>query len=279
MKDFDVLRELPELAPFPGQVDAALALVQSRRRRSAVRTASTACGLAVAALLLTAKSPSTSLLEPTREGVVQTATAVPSPAGHGGETDRAAGPRFATRVGGTDRLAGEDDPTESPELSASPVAPSTGPTIRPREDMVRERYSNITNPMHVSGGRRGCGPMAGTNTECSTVNYSAGEESVLLTVTLCNGTEDRVVTFPTGQESDVVVYDSKDVEVWRWARGQEFPAGPHDVVLGPQECLAWTTPWDYGDESGTRVPPGRYRVMMPILSDPMRNMGTSVTVA
>jgi hypothetical protein len=101
---------------------------------------------------------------------------------------------------------------------------------------------------------------------------------VTFRVTICTGMGETI-SFPGGQEIDLVVrtYDG-GTELWRWGRGQRFPGGAHTIELDAEECVSWFLDWDYGDEAGRRVPPGRYRVEMPVLSNPEGLYGTTVQV-
>ena len=285
----DFRPRLPELSPLPGQVEEALRAVRRRRRRSLSTAASCAGAAVVTALLVTSHGPGSAVLDQTDEGVAQTATAVPSPTGHGRETDSATGPRFATPGGGVAPVlrAGEagvampsaqptGPPGAEPSGEAGAVSPSPTMSARPRPAITRQRFSNL-DPGQV-GDRTGseCGPGAGGS--CSAAGSTARVDGAEMTVKICALSEPYELRFAGEQEADLVVRDGKGREVWRWSRGQLFTNEAHTIALAPQECVMWTVPWDYGDESGTRVPSGYYTALLPILSDPRHDMGTTVRV-
>jgi len=274
--------DLPELHPHPGQADAALRMVHQRRRRSALRTASTAGALAVVAAFLTARGPSISMLEQTDEGVTKTATAVPSPTGHGGETDSAAGPRLAT-------ASGEPEPAASgtasvPDGSAGPtVVPSPAgvpceyyPAPRPRQPIRREERSAVAEGLDRPAP---CTMPVGTGAWCGGAlpEYESADE-ILFRVTICSGHDGFTLPFESEQEIDAVIRTKDGAELWRWGRGQEFPAHRHSIVLDTEECVVWRVPWDYRDDYGRRLPPGRYVAELPVRSDPAGQWATWFTV-
>lgn len=270
-------RPLPELPPLPGQAEAALRQVRERRRRS-LRVAASSAGVVVAAaLLVTLRSPSTAVLDQTDEGVTQTATAVPSPTGHGREADRATGPRLATPTPGTVPGAPRrpvPSPSDAPSAGVT-LSPSPTASVRPRPPVTRERFSSL-NADYVNDRQGRC---AGGGS-CQLPGSTARENDVLLRITVCaSGSEPTELRFPTEQEIDVIVRtDAERREVWRWSLGQAFAQEPHTIALAPSECVRWSVPWDYRDEAGARVPKGRYYVALPLLSDPGSDLATYVQV-
>jgi hypothetical protein len=217
------------------------------------------------------------MLEQTDEGVHKTATAVPSPTGPGGEADSAAGPRLAT--------PGPDDPTPStapgpptavptvttsavPTVSTSPVPP-----LRPRPEPRRE----IENAYFARVQRDGdplpsCTPTApnpSSGGPCWGINYAERPDEVLIRVTICtDDTDGYRIPFRTTQELDLTVHNADADELWHWARGMTWEQRPHEVLLQAEECVSWFLTWDYRDEWGRLVPKGRYRIDVPLLSDP-----------
>lgn len=273
---------LPYLAPLPGQADVALGMVHRRRRRSAVRTASATCALAVAAAVLTTRGPGVSMLEQTNEGVPRTATAVPSPSGHGGETYGATGPRLATprateTYGAAATPAPAPWPTETEEASPEPPRESEAPP-RPRPDVVRTRNNAVVNRAE---GPTPCtpAPMPTGGGWCGGLLYEKSADQVMFQLSICSASDGHALEFATEQEIDLVVRSADGSrEHWRWGRGQHFAATRHLLVLGMEECVTWWVPWDYGDESGRRVPPGKYLVTLPVLATPSSEYGYYVTV-
>lgn len=273
---------LPYLAPLPGQAEAALAMVHERRRRSALRTASAACALVLAAAVLTTRGPGVSMLEQTDQGVPRTATAVPSPSGHGGEADSATGPRLATpgvtATGGA-AVVPQLSPRPTATLRPSPERPreSEAPP-RPRPDVVRTVNNAVVNR---AGGPTPCtpAPAATGSAWCGGLLYEKSADEIMFQLSICSASQGHTLEFADEQEIDLVVRSEDGArEHWRWGRGQHFAATPHTLVLDTEECVTWWVPWDYGDESGRRVPPGRYRVTLPVLCDPVREYGYVVTV-
>ena len=269
---------VPALAPLPGQADAALAMVHERRRRSAVRTASAACALVLAAAVLTTQGRGAAVVQQTDEGVLRTATAVPSPTGHGGETDSATGPRLATREPPARADAVAPNRPKATSLDASPAgtAGSEAPP-RPRPDVVRTVRNGVVDRAE---GPTPCTPVPSPTgaSYCGGLLYEKSADQVTFQLSVCSGS-DLVLEFASEQEIDLVVStEDGATEHWRWGRGQAFAATPHQLVLRAEECVTWWVPWDYGDEAGRRLPPGRYLVMLPVLSEPDFEFGYKVTV-
>ena len=249
---------LPELAPLPGQADVALAQVHRRRRRSALSLGSSAVA---AALLLTLTNgvgtEGTAGVEPTAPGGQETATAVPTRRGHGGETHRPTGPRLATATT-SPRLA---SPTAAPAPEpAGPVTTVTPdmrveamPEHRPRTPIVRTTRSFNTEDCYACSSRvelrreRG-----GIGFERSVGKVAGGQWS-----------------FPTEQELEVVLRSSADSDevLWRWGDGQSFRPRRHDVVTQPGDAVSWDGWWDLVLDDGRRLPEGDYVLELILTTD------------
>ncbi|HEV2889404.1 MAG TPA: BsuPI-related putative proteinase inhibitor [Frankiaceae bacterium] len=283
MTDFDRLRRLPELAPLPGQADAALAVVRERRRRGLVRTGAVAATAALVATVMSTVGPSTSVLDQVDKGVEKTATAVPSPTGHGGETESVTGPRSATPTTGATSTRGPAYTGTGGTSGASPAGgarpPRSDAPPRPRPEVRRKIQNAVEARLDEEGPTPGCTPTPGGTGKCGSVTYERdGDEQVTVRLTICTGTG-LEIDFPGEQEIDLVVRTEPGAEVWRWGRGVRFAAEPHTITLDAEECVSWFLTWDYGDEAGDRVAPGRYRVEVPVLSKPDEMYGFTLDVA
>jgi hypothetical protein len=155
--DLTRLRDLPELPPSHGQAETALAQVRTRRLRSALTTVTSTVAAVVAVTVLMTHPGGPHSLRPADSPLPRTATAVPTPTGHGGEAHRASGPRFATvspEASGGGEVTG---PVHDP--GATLAAGAT-----PRPAVVRYDYSSYTNPNRIVDGRhytQPCGPGVG----------------------------------------------------------------------------------------------------------------------
>ena len=81
------------------------------------------------------------------------------------------------------------------------------------------------------------------------------------------GSADATFTFRSGQVYDIVVL-SGDVEVWRWSNGMMFGAMLTDRTYVPGVTLLGRERWDWRDANGAPVPPGRYRAVASLVTNP-----------
>lgn len=77
------------------------------------------------------------------------------------------------------------------------------------------------------------------------------------------------VTLPSGQRYEIVVL-SGDAEVWRWSANRAFPAVIMEPEFAPGVTLLGRETWDWRDSAGNPLPPGTYRVVGSLATNPPR---------
>ncbi|MGH2600480.1 MAG: BsuPI-related putative proteinase inhibitor, partial [Dehalococcoidia bacterium] len=90
--------------------------------------------------------------------------------------------------------------------------------------------------------------------------YAAGE-TIPFEMVLRNrsATQPATLTFPSGQDFDVVVSSADGREVWRWSTGRFFTQVVRDVTLAPGEERRFSATWDQRTDAGTAAPAGAYQ--------------------
>ena len=90
---------------------------------------------------------------------------------------------------------------------------------------------------------------------------------VELIFSLCNISEEtQKLNFDLGREFDFFVKNNQDMEVYRWSYGKEIylPAISHHK-LKKGEKITFSGVWDYKDNAGSKVLPGKYTIMVKML--------------
>jgi hypothetical protein len=78
---------------------------------------------------------------------------------------------------------------------------------------------------------------------------------------ICNvGTATELLSYATARELDLTVRRA-GLEVWRWSLGRHFANTEHELTVGAQECITWTTDWARVDSHGVPVKAGSYEVV------------------
>ena len=240
------MSELPELPPRPRRAHLPVdglerAMSEGRRRRHRAVTA-VAAGVAVVALAV----PAVGLLP-----------------------DR-----------GSDRLRVADDAGRT----ATPAPPpTTAPAREPgayREDTDEAAAGSGDCRPGAAGGDVVCAYTGGTSDGAV---LSRGDAAVLV-LGFClprDAGSDRTVSFPAGQEKDVVVRDAAGEVVFRFSETVRFVEGAHDRVLRRGRCVEWSGQWDLATTDGAPVPGGTYEVALEVRgrsADPALPARTAVTV-
>jgi hypothetical protein len=271
MPDLDFLRDLPELRPVPGQVEAALVQVRVRRRRTALMTLTSATASVAALVLMLSHSSGVQSLQPVSPDVARTATAAPAQEGPGGEATTGLGPRLATA-----------SPVATPSVSASPTPDAgespeaAGPRDKP--PVVRIDYSNLTNPnrkVDNKDNNEACGPGVTIPTGYGwchgALPVDRGAAGISLQENICasiGGTVTQKLRFASTHEAEIVVYDDSDThELWRSSVGVTYERSPHVLSYSGGDCSEWSVLWDRTDESGHRLAPGWYWFHVTVLAD------------
>lgn len=97
---------------------------------------------------------------------------------------------------------------------------------------------------------------------------SALETSVSFTVAVDNPHADPVtLTFYSSQLYDIVVM-SGDAEVWRHSADKFYAAILRDRTFGPGVTLLGRETWDWSDATGASLPPGTYRAVGSLPTQP-----------
>jgi hypothetical protein len=248
-----------------------LAFVAARRRRNRKAGATGAAGLLAAVALLASTGgggssttlqqeplpPSTSRLglvpgggEPTAGPVSTTAPVAPS---QGDVMSASRTGVFAPPAGQAARPGGSEQMTTGSNggLRAQSTQPVSGPMSRSTgffytNDLMcparkqQERQRGLCTDVYIG--------QSATNT-------------MSITAEVCNvGAATEVLSYDTARELDVSVRRS-GLDVWRWSLGRQFGQTPHDITVGAQECIQWTTSWAQVDSHGVRVKAGSYIVV------------------
>lgn len=92
-------------------------------------------------------------------------------------------------------------------------------------------------------------------------SFGAGEP-VEVTITIRNtGGSPASLTFPSGQQYDLLVRRPRGDEIWRWSHDKAFIQVIRTVTIRPNEPLTLKESWDQRDYQGRRVDPGTYEVI------------------
>lgn len=98
-------------------------------------------------------------------------------------------------------------------------------------------------------------------------SYQAGE-TVTFTLAVDNpGTAETTLTFPSGQSYDIVVM-AGETEVWRWSAGRGFITVIREIPFQPGLSPLGRETWDWRDNAGAPLPPGSYRVVASLATNP-----------
>lgn len=111
----------------------------------------------------------------------------------------------------------------------------------------------------------------------------SGTNTMSITAEICNvGTATELLSFDTARELDLSIRKGSQ-EVWRWSLGRQFAATPHELTVGTQECMVWTTDWAQVDAHGVPVKAGDYSLVADLDADevagPDRHPTYSMTVS
>lgn len=257
-------RPLPELRPYPGQVDVALRLVHLRRRRSAALAASAAGLVVVASLLVTARGSGLAVVEPTAPFPLPAASPAPpattapaaSPAAPVAPHAPAPDP---TPFGGT-------SPSPLVEVAPgtrSPAPPAPGPSGRPPG--TRQPRQPVTRHM-----MRKPAHCATLEPWCATVIKTAKDDVPWFQLLACHPASAgrATLTFEEDREVDFAVVSAwSGEEVWRWSSTEPRPA-PNEHTIGAEAgwCFVWTAVWNGLGDDGRPLPAGDYVLQADVLA-------------
>lgn len=135
----------------------------------------------------------------------------------------------------------------APEPGDEEPAPRPRPRPRPNpgggRDNAREVADSLKTELVVEAGR-----------------VDRDDRPMRFTFTITN-TSNRAVTVPfrSGQRYDFEVLQEEKV-LWNWARERSFTQALTNLRLGPGEEAVFNGRWDFRDNDGQRVAPGRYMV-------------------
>jgi hypothetical protein len=189
------------------------------------------------------------------------------------------------------------DPTAAPGRTAPPAAASSLAVVSTRRaqvadpqahDTVRSDLTSAGTSSRNGVSAQGTKPVSGPMTRGSSVLYTNGDlmcparkqqegqrglctdiyasqnpstGDTTITAEICNvGTATEVLSYETARELDLSVRRS-GIEVWRWSIGRHFAATPHQLAIGTQACINWSTTWAQVDSHGGRVQAGGYDVV------------------
>ena len=88
------------------------------------------------------------------------------------------------------------------------------------------------------------------------MNYSIGDELIIMTLKIFNYTEeDTVFHFNTSQRYDFVIEDEEGNEIWRWSEGRMFAQMLGEETLGPTNIEII-----YSVKYKDKLSPGYYKI-------------------
>jgi hypothetical protein len=156
-------------------------------------------------------------------------------------------------VAGSVRTNGDRTTTTPSGVRAQRTKPISGPMTRGSSIL----YTNdVTCPARKQQERQ-----RGLCTDVYASSSSTTANSIRFTAEVCNvGTATELLSYETARELDLTVRKS-GLAVWRWSLGRHFADSPHDLTVGAQECINWTTEWAQVDSHGVPVKAGSYEVV------------------
>ena len=83
--------------------------------------------------------------------------------------------------------------------------------------------------------------------------------------------EDLTFYFSSGQKFDIIITNRSNEGVYRWSQGKGFIAVMIDSELKKDETLFFEEVWDYKDNEGNRLPPGKYCITVELLANLKNN--------
>lgn len=124
-----------------------------------------------------------------------------------------------------------------------------------------------------------CGTGGGQGEDAAPPTADAGDEALALVaevpdelvagepvtwrLAVTNRSDEAVVlTFPTGQQGEVVLRDGSGEEVLRWSEGMMFTQAVSEIPLAPESSVTFDLPGDLD------VEPGTYELEASVPSDP-----------
>jgi hypothetical protein len=72
--------------------------------------------------------------------------------------------------------------------------------------------------------------------------------------------------FSSSQKFYIFITDNNGMEVYRWSHDKGFATAIINTKLKKDEKLSFSEVWDYKDNKGNRVPPGKYTITVKILA-------------
>ena len=93
------------------------------------------------------------------------------------------------------------------------------------------------------------------------------DDAIKLDFSLCNiSGESLAFYFSSSQKFDIFITDNNGMEVYRWSHDKDFATAIINTKLKKDEKLSFSEVWDYKDNKGNRVPPGKYTITVKILA-------------
>jgi hypothetical protein len=97
--------------------------------------------------------------------------------------------------------------------------------------------------------------------------FSRSDDRMSIDLTVTNPTSRTIVLpFNSGQQFDVEVLQEGRV-IWNWAHDRSFTQALSEMTMRPGDKQSYAARWNFEDNDGRRVPPGRYTVRGILMSD------------
>ncbi|MBM7615195.1 BsuPI-related putative proteinase inhibitor [Alkaliphilus hydrothermalis] len=95
--------------------------------------------------------------------------------------------------------------------------------------------------------------------------YEKQDEGIDVDFKLINTTrEAKEITFPSGQQFEMIIVDDGGEEVYRFSEGRFFTMAMTSKQLQPGEVLHWKNLWKCIDKNGKKRKEGNYKVIVKI---------------
>ena len=107
-------------------------------------------------------------------------------------------------------------------------------------------------------------PMQGLFETAMETDKADGKINVHFSLRNISG-KDLRITYGSGQQYDVWIYNGKDEEVYRWSFDKAFTQALIDKEFKHSEVIEFDEVWDLKDNEGNPVPPGQYSIAVKVM--------------
>ena len=110
-------------------------------------------------------------------------------------------------------------------------------------------------------------PQQGSGIVETTLDLVEQGKTLNIDFSLKNSSDKELkLLFGSGHQYDIVVTDVEGREVYNWAADRSFTMAIINKDLAPRQELSYSEEWDYTDNEGKPLPPGKYLVKVTIVT-------------